>query len=295
MNKNWSEYVQTTDELYRSRALRFNSSNKDIWLSAMKVVDGMNVLEVGCAGGVFCHRMKTFLTNTKVTGIDYDTGHIEYAKLKTKELGLDCNFVTGDATAMPFRSGTFDLCYSHTVMEHVEPKAFTTEQYRVLKQGGKIVILSARPGLNINANISMPDEGEEKELLNRAWEVCSKFEKGLNICAYPLKENEFAPILQKVGFHDININFFTVIPYAPDNSDVSNEIAIESINVNRLFSLNSFYKALKMNPSALTSNEMDRAIELVNKRYDKRIEMYKSGKKLWDFSTSTVMAVTGIK
>lgn len=295
MDKNWSEYVQTSDELYRSRALRFSPSNKDVWLSAMQVKDGMNVLEVGCAGGVFCHRIKTFLTNTQVTGIDCDIGHIEYAKLKTKELGLDCNFANGDATAMPFRSETFDLCYSHTVMEHIEPKAFTTEQYRVLKQGGKIVILSVRPGININANIVMPDEGEEKELLNRAWNVCAEFEKGLNICQYPLKENEFSPILEKVGFNDININFFTVMSYVPDNSDVSDKTAIESINVNRIFSLNNLYKAHKINPYALTSNEMDKAMELVNKRYDKRIEIYKSGEKLWDLSTSTVMVVTGTK
>lgn len=295
MNKNWSEYVQTTDELYRSRALRFNQSNKDIWLTEMQIADGMNVLEVGCAGGLLCHRIKTILTNIKITGIDYDIGHIEYAKLKTKELGLDCNFVNEDATAMSFRSETFDLCYSHTVMEHIEPVAFTTEQYRVLKHGGKVVILSVRPELSINPNIAMPEEGEERELLNKAWNGCAEFEKALNICAYPLKENEFAPILEKVGFHDININFFTVMPYSPDNSNISNEIAIESINVNRLFSLNSFYKAGRMNPSALTRDEMDRALELVNKRYDKRIEIYNSGKKLWDLNTSTVMVVTGRK
>ncbi len=61
MNTDWSNYVQTPEELYRSRALRFNGLNKDVWLRAMGIQSGMNVLEVGCGSGIFCHRIKTFL------------------------------------------------------------------------------------------------------------------------------------------------------------------------------------------------------------------------------------------
>ena len=100
MNSDWSRYVQTSEELYRSRALRFHDGNRDLWLQALGVKDGMKVLELGCGGGIFCHRIKTYLPNTRVTGLDFDTGHIKYAKAKSVEFGLDCAFINGDATAL---------------------------------------------------------------------------------------------------------------------------------------------------------------------------------------------------
>ncbi|MDF2544974.1 MAG: hypothetical protein K0S47_4692 [Herbinix sp.] len=293
MNNKWSEYVQTSEELYRSRALRFNDINKNTWLSAMLIKDGMDVLEVGCGGGIFCHRIKTYLPNTQVTGIDYDTGHIEYANKKTKELG--CTFVNGDALAMPFTDQSFDLCYSHTVMEHIEPNAFVKEQYRVLKKGGKIVILSVRSGLNIGNELFLPVEQEERSLLEKAYRACKAFESTLEVCKYPITENEFPSILENAGFQDVNINFFTIMSYIPDNADVSVEMAEESINVNRLHAKSSFYTAMRMCPDALTDAELKRAFELIDTRFDKRIKAYRSGTKLWDMSTSSVLVVTGVK
>jgi 2-polyprenyl-3-methyl-5-hydroxy-6-metoxy-1,4-benzoquinol methylase len=89
MNNIWSQYVQTTEELYRSREMRFNDSNAALWQKAIGVKSDQNILEVGCAGGVFCHKIKKYVPDVKITGLDLDTGHIEYAKAKTAELGLD--------------------------------------------------------------------------------------------------------------------------------------------------------------------------------------------------------------
>ena len=58
MERMWSQFVQSSEELYASRAIRFRNDNKDLWLNAMKIKDGMNVLEIGCGGGIFCHRIK---------------------------------------------------------------------------------------------------------------------------------------------------------------------------------------------------------------------------------------------
>ena len=58
MNDHWSQYVQTSEELYRSRALRFHDGNKELWLSALGAKDHTDILEVGCGGGIFCHRLK---------------------------------------------------------------------------------------------------------------------------------------------------------------------------------------------------------------------------------------------
>lgn len=96
----------------------------------------MKILEVGCAGGLLCHRLKERLSKAEITGLDLDTGHIAYAKKKTRELELQCDFVAGDAVNLPFGDDTFDTCYSHTVMNFCDPEKFVGEQYRVLKPGG---------------------------------------------------------------------------------------------------------------------------------------------------------------
>ncbi|SFG16938.1 class I SAM-dependent methyltransferase [Sporolactobacillus nakayamae] len=293
MDSNWSDYVQTSEELYRSRALRFHDENKKNWLNLIRIQDGMSVLEVGCGSGLFAHRVKTYLPHATVTGLDFDLGHIAFAKAKSHELGLDCTFVNGDATAMPFADQTFDLCYSFTVMEHIEPNAFLREQYRVLKTGGTIAVLTVLPGLNLNGENWRPSTGEEQDLFDKAFQAAP--DAPVHVRKYPLSASEYAPIMEKNGFTDVNVEVLSIISYAPDNADISDETAIESINVNRLFALNSVEKVLKLNPAALTDSEHIHLNDLINQRFDERIDCYKIGEKLWDIATSNVVAITGSK
>lgn len=243
----------------------------------------------------FCHKIKKYVPDIKITGLDIDTGHIEYAKAKTVELGLDCAFVNGNATAMLFADNTFDLCYSHTVAEHIPHKPFFGEQYRVLKPGGKIVVLSVRSRLGVKNNHWCNTSDEEKALLEKAWSKAGNFDKEHNIGAYEMDEHEYPKELEKAGFHDVNVDFFTVVDYAPDNASVSDNIAIEHINSHRIGVLASAQKAFNIAPDALTEHEKPTLLYLINKRFDKRIKQYNDGEKLWDFSTSTILVVSGKK
>lgn len=149
MNTTWSDFIQTTESLYVSRSLRFRFDNKDVWLPLMKISENMNVLEIGCAGGLLLHQLKQLLPGIHTTGIDRDDNHINYARRKTSELGLDCKFAVCDAVSLPFDDNTFDLTFSHTVIEHVPPQLFLREQYRVLKPGGIITVMSTRHKLSL--------------------------------------------------------------------------------------------------------------------------------------------------
>ena len=51
----WSTYVQKTEELYFSRSLKFHDGNMWKWIDIMNLTDGMDILEVGCAGRCLCH------------------------------------------------------------------------------------------------------------------------------------------------------------------------------------------------------------------------------------------------
>jgi len=294
-NKIWSQFVQSSEELYRSRALRFRAENKDLWLDAMGITDGMNVLELGCGGGIFCHRIKEFLPTCTVTGMDMDAGHIEYATSKTAELGLDCKFVVGDATALPFANDTFDATTSHTVLEHVPAQPFLSEQYRVLKPGGTISVMCVQTSMTIAPENWRPTKSEENDLLNKAWATAGDFDKEHGVGAYGLKPNEIAAALETAGFKNVNVKFISTGWYAPDNTNVSSELAIEMINVNRLHTLSSMTKALNIAPNALTEQEAARLAELINQRYDARADMYMKGEKLWDVACSTVLVASGVK
>ena len=232
MNNYWSSYVQYTEELYRSRALRFHEGNKDLWLNLIGVRDSMNILEVGCGSGIFCHRIKTYLPNTAVTGIDLDTGHIEYAKKKSAELGIDCKFVNGDATALPFPDNTFDLCYSYTVIDFCEPALFINEQKRVLKPGGTLTVLNILGG-GINSEMWKPEDAdEEKALFDKLWTEAGK-NKLSDIIKYPLSLRDYPIQLQKAGLKEIKMDVIAVAPYNPDSSNISEPVALEQINENR--------------------------------------------------------------
>ncbi len=57
-------------KLYLSRSLKFHPCNMDKWIEAMQLRDGMKLFEVGCAGGLLCHRLKEQLPEADITGLD---------------------------------------------------------------------------------------------------------------------------------------------------------------------------------------------------------------------------------
>ena len=293
MNTFWSDYVQSSEELYQSRALRFRKDNMYRWADAMGLRNGMNILEVGCAGSLLCHRIKEHLPECQVTGLDFDLGHIVYARRKTKELGLDCTFEAGDAAALPFEDETFDLCVSHTVMNFCEPSSFVSEQHRVLRPGGRMVIMGVyRP---VNPEEWIPTEGcAEQSLFERLWEAASQNPAG-NIARYESDPRRYFGYLQRQGFVNLSIDAMAAVKYAPDCGNVSCELAHMQINEDRLSELESAAKGLRLAPHALTQPEQQELFRLINQRWDRRITQYEAGEKTWDFRISTVWIISGTK
>jgi ubiquinone/menaquinone biosynthesis C-methylase UbiE len=294
MENIWSTYIQTSEELYGSRSVRFREDNKDLWLSAMKLHDGMNVLELGCGGGSFCHRIKTFLPNCCVTGLDRDAGHIQYAIEKSTELNLDCSFVQGDALSLPFADNSFDACTSHTVFEHVETAGFLREQYRVLRPGGVLSVLVVLTRMNSSPQNQIPVTQQEQLLTDKVWERAKEFDRTHGIGRL-ITECDLPKALEQAGFVHISVNFIAVASYAPDNADCSRELALAQINCNRMLAIESVRKALRIDPEGLSDTEKNMLCALINERFDKRIALYEQGQKLWDIASSNVMSTTGVK
>ncbi|MGI6551769.1 MAG: class I SAM-dependent methyltransferase [Bacillota bacterium] len=100
---------------------------------------GQELLDLGCGTGLYAIDLAR--QGLRVTGLDISSAMLEKAREKSRQLGLDINFIQGDATCLPFADQTFDSILSVTAFEFItEPEKFLREALRVVKIGGKVVI-----------------------------------------------------------------------------------------------------------------------------------------------------------
>ena len=147
MNTIWSTYVQNIGTLYDSRSLRFSDFFQSKYKEIFEIEDKKKILEIGCGPGAFAESLSRWYRNAEIFGMDRDSNFITFASKKAPQV----HFSEGDATELPFEEESFDVTISNTVVEHIEPSKFYGEQYRVLKENGVCLVLSARKGINISA------------------------------------------------------------------------------------------------------------------------------------------------
>ncbi len=103
-----------------------------------------NILDVGCGiGGSSLYLAQKF--NARVTGITLSPVQASRAAERATEASLDsqANFQVADAQNMPFADNSFDLLWSLESGEHMPDKTkFMQECYRVLKPGGKFIMVT---------------------------------------------------------------------------------------------------------------------------------------------------------
>lgn len=93
-----------------------------------------NVLDVGCGTGLFSDCFKG-----KYTGVDINKEYIKDAAAKRKGV-----FKVADATALPFKSGAFDLVFTLGVLHHLDEELrmkMLLEMQRICKKGGHMLIV----------------------------------------------------------------------------------------------------------------------------------------------------------
>ncbi len=89
-------------------------------------------LDVGCSSGFWLTYLREHRPRLELTGMDYSRSAISHGEGR---------LLVGDALAMPFPAGAFDIVYSGHLIEHVQdPWAVLREQGRVLRPGGRIIV-----------------------------------------------------------------------------------------------------------------------------------------------------------
>lgn len=290
MNTIWSTYLQGIGTLYDTRSLRFSDVFKDKYKNVFAIENKRKILEIGCGPGALAESLFRWYPNAQIYGVDRDSNFIDFARERNNHI----NFSEGDATNLSFENESFDVTISNTVVEHIEPSKFYGEQYRVLKENGVCLVLSARRGINIEAPCIMEQSEFEKEIWQKTKKYFEETTKRYNVCAYPQSEMEIPLCMEKYGFRDVTTEYVT-INLTPDNPIYSREMAHAMINANRQGSLDSADGLLQIAAEVVTEAEIEELKRLINAKYDKRLELYNQGIKQWDTNVSVTMIVRGMK
>ena len=290
MNHFWSDRIQSIGTLDTSRKLRFSDRFQNAYTELFRLEEGARILEIGCGTGALCRALKRWYPSAEVVGLDRDDAFIDYAR----ERNTGETYRKGDATALPFADGSFDVTISNTVSEHVEPSGFFGEQRRVLRDGGVCLLLSARRGIQHPAACVREESAFETEIWERVDADFRRAAKENGVGAYALNEMELPAAMEKYGFRDVETHYLA-INLTPDDPFYTPEEARDMINANRQNDLDNIERMESVAPGAVSKADREMLVRLVNERYDRRLALYAAGKKQWDVTLGLTMLLRGVK
>ena len=105
---------------------------------------GGRILEVAPGPGYLAIELAK-MGKYQIVGLDISKSFVEISQGKAKEAGVAIDFRHGKASNMPFDNGSFDLIVCRAAFKNfTEPIQALDEMHRVLKPGGKALIIDLR-------------------------------------------------------------------------------------------------------------------------------------------------------
>ncbi len=109
-----------------------------------EIAPGSSVLEVAPGPGYFAVELAR-LGDFHVTGLDISHTFVEMGRRNATAAQVDVEFRQGNVSAMPFANEEFDFLLCRAAFKNfAEPVAAIREMHRVLKPGGRALILDLR-------------------------------------------------------------------------------------------------------------------------------------------------------
>jgi 2-polyprenyl-6-hydroxyphenyl methylase/3-demethylubiquinone-9 3-methyltransferase len=101
--------------------------------------EGLEILDVGCGGGLVCEPMARLGAN--ITGIDADETAIEVAQNHAKDFDLQIDYQAGTTDKLAEGGKQFDVVTALEIVEHVaDLDHFVKDLARLCKPGGLVII-----------------------------------------------------------------------------------------------------------------------------------------------------------
>ena len=118
----------------RIKYIKENIINNFKIKNKIKPLRGVNILDIGCGGGLLSEPMQRMGAN--VTGIDASTKNIKIAKLHAKKNKLNINYLCTSPEKLRINK-KFDVILNMEIVEHVEDIQFFLESCsKLLKKNG---------------------------------------------------------------------------------------------------------------------------------------------------------------
>jgi ubiquinone/menaquinone biosynthesis C-methylase UbiE len=118
---------------------------------AHQVADGSRVLEIAPGPGYLAIELAK-LGTYMIVGLDISASFVRIATENAHQAGVHIEFRQGDAASMPFEAESFDFTVCRAAFKNFAgPLKALHEMHRVLKVGGKALIIDLRPDASSEA------------------------------------------------------------------------------------------------------------------------------------------------
>jgi ubiquinone/menaquinone biosynthesis C-methylase UbiE len=161
------------------------------------------IVDIGCSAGVSSITLSSL--GFHVTGLDISEGLITQAKQLAKQEGSGANFLTGDASRLPFEDESVDICFMVGLLHHFPNYLpVISDIHRVLKSGGLIVAVEPN-AMNLSYRLSFElvrlkkgvTENEHPLSPSQIRREFSKIYESVSILPFRVKD---VPFLRQLGW-----------------------------------------------------------------------------------------------
>ena len=159
------------------------------------------VLEVAPGPGYFAIELAG-LGAYQITGVDISNTFVQIARRNAKAAGVDVDFRQGNAANLPFAGKSFDFLLCRAAFKNfTEPVRALQEMYRVLKPGGRALIIDLRS----DASPESIAEAVENMHLGPVNRVLTKLTFRFMLLKRAYTRNDFERFLSETKFTNLDI------------------------------------------------------------------------------------------
>ncbi|HTZ48675.1 MAG TPA: class I SAM-dependent methyltransferase [Verrucomicrobiae bacterium] len=169
--------------------------------TARELAPGSNVLEVAPGPGYYAIELAK-LGNYKITGLDISKTFVGIARANAAKAGVHIDFEHGNASNIPFPDNTFDFIVCCAAFKNfTQPQRALEEMHRVLKPGGKALIVDLRKDTPIET-INQAVDAMKVGPVNRA---ITKLTFRFMLLKRAYTRSSFEQLIAKTPFRDFQI------------------------------------------------------------------------------------------